>query len=703
MHRSVLDHMGSAETPFEQVLNSELLQLKRVLLREHEFETKSLRTANTKMREELEKFEAYVEEEAAAGKEMQVARTVPVERWAHLTERLMEDSMHSQWQEIEEPTALHREELHMRSVWKVSFQDVLRRKHMNFRSSKVPSDSNMRMNQALQEDCCLQGFVVPPRSSKQLTWSMIGSFLILWDLITIPLGIFDLPEFIDFLSIVARISFVYWLFDMPLHFLFGLEIQGSVELRPTKLARHYLKTWFFIDLLVIVIDAGITAVEISGEVGVELTAFHSARFLRALRLLRLLRLLRVAKLQQEMMVLANRFLSTHTFMLMKVVAGVFMILLINHIIACSWFGIGTWEFDGKSWMFLLGLDPKTATFAESYSASMHWALTQFTPATNNIAPDNALERTFALVIILLAIGVFSSFITQITSTMSSLRSARTEQSQKRAKLLQFFSERGLSVGLFGKIQQALQREGHFEVRLKEPDVALIQKIPERLKMQLHEEMFLASLQNLNIWPPTTEDDQYFFTTVCHHAMEEHSAIPGQDVFLPGTDCHDVYIIESGFMGYVLPPGDFTMDAEKVQGSLCLPCLWAEWTHRGRLAANMGICYYARLRCDQFCIIIKKFGGPLFQHLQIFGILLVSEVEAMDDEGIEVTDMGLDEELMRGFVSRAERFASLQKFSAGRHTTQSLDQGAHGIYSVAAMKSIHQEDEGSVIELITEKM
>ena len=36
----------------------------------------------------------------------------------------------------------------------------------------------------------------------------------------------------------GRISFVYWLFDMPLHFLFGLEIQGSVELRPTKLARR---------------------------------------------------------------------------------------------------------------------------------------------------------------------------------------------------------------------------------------------------------------------------------------------------------------------------------------------------------------------------------------------------------------------------------------------------------------------------------
>ena len=26
-------------------------------------------------------------------------------------------------------------------------------------------------------------------------------------------------------------------------------------------------------------------------------------------------------------------------------------------------------------------------------------------------------------------------------------------------------------------------------------------------------------------------------------MKEHSAIPGEDVFLPHTDCHDVYIIE----------------------------------------------------------------------------------------------------------------------------------------------------------------
>lgn len=133
--------------------------------------------------------------------------------------------------------------------------------------------------------------------------------------------------------------------------------------------------------------------------------WRSARFLRTLRLLRLLRLLRVAKLQQALTLLASRFLSAHAFMVMKVVAGLLMILAINHIIACCWcpplktyyfllsvlrYGIGLLGVDGRSW--IMQSDIQMAGFAEAYAASIHWALTQFTPATNNIAPGNAVER-----------------------------------------------------------------------------------------------------------------------------------------------------------------------------------------------------------------------------------------------------------------------------------------------------------------------
>lgn len=672
--KSVLDHI-STESPYEHLVKEELAQLQKVLLHQHTLETKNLKSSNERLRKELEKYEAIVEEQKI--KESLNLGYVPVEplappmeRWAMFAERLMEDHPAGDEKEVYEDE-LPKEELHMRSVWKVSLQEMMRRRHHGMvLATRGESDAQMRMNEAVLEDSCLQKLVVYPRSSKQLIWSTVGSFLILWDLVTIPLGIFDLPDFIKFLTIAARVSFFYWLIDMPLHFLFGIEIGGAAELRPSKLARRYFQSWFLIDLLVLTMDASIILVETFGSFSenesTTLSPFHSARFLRALRLLRLLRLMRVAKLQQEMMVLANRFLTTHTFMLMKVVAGVCMLLLINHIIACSWYGIGTWEFEGRSWLARLEIPQND--FAESYAASMHWALTQFTPATNNIAPDNAMERFFALGVVVFAIGIFSSFITQITTTMSSLRMARSEQNQKRAKLLQFFSERGLSVGLFGKVQQALQQEGHFEVRLKEPDVMLIQKIPERLKMQLHEEMFRNNLLSLNIWPSSTKDNEYFLATICHHAMQEHSAVPGQDVFLPGTDCHDVYVIESGSMGYVTVAGDLIGDFTSVQGGLCLPCLWCEWTHRGRLAATMGICYYARLRCDQFCTIVQKFGGPLFQFLQIFGIFLVSEIEAMDQQGVEVTDVNLDEELLKGFGRRAERFARMQKPGmSGNHT------------------------------------
>ena len=51
------------------------------------------------------------------------------------------------------------------------------------------------------------------------------------------------------------------------------------------------------------------------------------------------------------------------------------------------------------------------------------------------------RRFFAVWVILLAMGVFSSFISSITSTVSSLRTYRLEQSKKQSQLLRFFNER----------------------------------------------------------------------------------------------------------------------------------------------------------------------------------------------------------------------------------------------------------------------
>ena len=67
--------------------------------------------------------------------------------------------------------------------------------------------------------------------------------------------------------------------------------------------------------------------------------------------------------------------------------------MILYMIMCSCavrYGIGLLGVDGRSW--IMQSDIQMAGFAEAYAASIHWALTQFTPATNNIAPGNAVER-----------------------------------------------------------------------------------------------------------------------------------------------------------------------------------------------------------------------------------------------------------------------------------------------------------------------
>ena len=110
------------------------------------------------------------------------------------------------------------------------------------------------------------------------------------------------------------------------------------------------------------------------------------------------------------------------------------------------------------------------------------------------------KRFFAVWVILLAMGVFSSFISSITSTVSSLRTYRQEQSKKQTQLLRFFNERNLSTDLYSRVQEVVQKQGLHQIRLSEQEVALFEGVPQRLLILMHEEMYMVSVNALDIWP-----------------------------------------------------------------------------------------------------------------------------------------------------------------------------------------------------------
>ncbi|CAK9045570.1 Potassium channel AKT1, partial [Durusdinium trenchii] len=413
----------------------------------------------------------------------------PMERWTTLTERLMDE--HEWMTSVTGASPFGREkshvhDLHMRRAWGTSIMSKRRTPAMRASVALPYANSALRINEAQTDSSFLSFFVVRPQSNMQLVWSIAACILIMWDMITIPLEFFDAGELQMVQNVVNIIAFVFWLLDMPLNCFFGVFRHGVVELRPKVLAGLYFRSWFGVDLLIITIDIArfIAEALLQGSMS---SSLQGGRYLRALRILRLLRLTRIGKLQKKFALLANRFLSTYVFMVLKVIWTLTLMLAINHIIACCWYGVAMASIDEPTWLSNVNLDGSgTTSVFDSYVASLHWSLTQFTPSTNNIAPANALERSFAVFVILLAMGFFSSFVGSITSTVNSLRSLQAAKVKQQDTLLQFFVERNMSLDLYSKVQEVIKMEKLAEVRLHETDVALVNSLPERFRIQLHE-------------------------------------------------------------------------------------------------------------------------------------------------------------------------------------------------------------------------
>merc|ERR1719276_124906 len=93
--------------------------------------------------------------------------------------------------------------------------------------------------------------------------------------------------------------------------------------------------------------------------------------------------------------------------------------------ACVWFLIGTAVNGPTTWVRHYKLQDQGC--GVQYIYSLHWSLTQFTPASMRVGPQNSLERTFNVVLIICAMVYFSTFVGGITADMTRLRSIKSSE------------------------------------------------------------------------------------------------------------------------------------------------------------------------------------------------------------------------------------------------------------------------------------
>ena len=191
--------------------------------------------------------------------------------------------------------------------------------------------------------------VLSPTGNLRNLWDCVGICCLLMDVIFLPVQFIYADLYSDYPALAAFSKFevAFWLCDIILCFFTGYSERGILVGNRSRIARRYLKTWFFPDVIVTTVDLAI-------EFGIG-ARFEASGSTRVLRLLRLMRVVRLGKVTRFAAFLRDRFETEGAYTHFSLLLVMLSMMLIEHVIACGWFGLAplsssnTWITRPRSW------------------------------------------------------------------------------------------------------------------------------------------------------------------------------------------------------------------------------------------------------------------------------------------------------------------------------------------------------------------
>jgi len=394
-----------------------------------------------------------------------------------------------------------------------------------------------------------------------------------------------------FVTVMFYIALMFWTTDFILSFFTGYYASGMEELRPHKVVLHYAMTWMLFDMVVIGLDwmtlgTGAQSGEnqSGGRTGGAARLGKSMRIIRVVRSLRLVRLMKLSKVMETVL---DQVDSDSLPIIMGMLKGTFMVLGLNHIIACTWFGISRAvhnNSDDVSWIKRAGFDDQDFSLTYKYATSLHWSLTQFTPASMEVFPCNVYERSFAVCVLVFALLVFSSFLSTITSCMTQLRSLGREYTKNISLLRKYLAQHDISAGLSVRILKNVEHTvSRKHVSMREADVPFLNNMSAQLSMELAREINEPWLVKHAFFQLYGSVNFGAFRIVCFNAASSCFFSEDDIVFCDQQRSDKMYFIMTGRLMYVQPRFKSVNrePCELSPGSWCCEhALWTHWKHVG---------------------------------------------------------------------------------------------------------------------------
>lgn len=428
---------------------------------------------------------------------------------------------------------------------------------------------------------CAQRLISAPSDRHRVAWDLLGGILVLYDVFMIPFVQSFEPEEEVWMRFMTWFGAVFWAIDLPKSMFSGYHRRGVLEMRLYKVIRKYLRTWFGFDLLVLCIDWVFLYVQYyTTDSESPMRIMRSGRWLRALRILRACRLIRLARVLRFLNTVMNSFSTEVLRVRLQAIVALIGIVVLNHIIACLWYWMGHVGSFEDNWLMAYGLDQRELSY--KYTTSLHWALTQCTPASMEVFPANSLERIFTIFTLVFGLFTFSSFVSAITQKMTQLFMLTHDRLCQNVNMRRYFVENGLSMEVTDKILDFLEyRLKDSQRKIQEKDVPILQVLPERIRIQMHVEIFKPSLLWIPFFEYFEELDNARLRSICHAAVSEQSLLPDQELFMKGAAAGSVYFVTRGRLSYHRRGEECRVES----GSwVSEAALWMNWIHRGRMSA-----------------------------------------------------------------------------------------------------------------------
>mmetsp|Transcript_64381 Transcript_64381/g.209941 ORF Transcript_64381/g.209941 Transcript_64381/m.209941 type:complete len:787 (-) Transcript_64381:14-2374(-) len=521
---------------------------------------------------------------------------------------------------------------------------------------------------------CPQVLAIDPTTKRYVTWAITGMLLLMWDVFVIPLSLFELGGFSNVLKVTNPLAVAYWSVDLVLQFCAWIpakDFRTAVwEERVSKISARYLKTWFLPDLCIISIDY----VFMLSEAGGGSKAQGTLRLTKIVRFLRIMRFLRLRKSREILELLVRRQNSEHVVVGIQLAKSVALLLLMSHYVACGWYALALYnDQDSINWIAKNELDGTDTGYV--YTISLHWVMTQFSPATNNIVPTNFRERAFALGVVVFALIVFSSFVSGLTNAVNQLRRINLDRTVEESLIQQYLKSKSISQSLSSDIKSFFRNSYEArKSRVREKDIPFFAEIPKALVVALHVEVYMPRLQTSALWIFHTTDDS-LLAKVAHHCMSEHSVLPGQDVFDKLSKAKGVYCSLSGRLTYDMMYDKFSQVAGKSVSSssskgprrdedsatdifpgewMAEMALWVVWDHQGQLIAK-DMCELTKLDSEAVGKISETCSKGAIDLVRRFVVMLLAMKRVNDPTKSPLSDCPLEADVLLNAASRAWKF------------------------------------------------